>query len=90
VKAPEKRPARRRRVKKPVPPAQGAAYASIEGIAGLLGVGRTRVRELRADPTFPSGRTFGGGGTLRFEVAGVLEWAARQPHARFSSIGGRR
>jgi hypothetical protein len=50
-------------------------------------VKRRKVGELRCDPAFPSGRLFGGGGTLRFKVADVLAWAERQPEAKFSTLG---
>lgn len=73
---------------RPAPPPPGAAYASILGIAGLLGISRRRLDELRVeDPTFPMGRLFGGGGTLRFPVADVLAWADAQQPAKFSTIG---
>ena len=65
----------------------GPVWTSLAGVAHLLGVKRRKVGELRRDPAFPSGRLFGGGGTLRFKVADVLAWADRQPEAKFSTLG---
>lgn len=76
---------------KPAPPPPGAAFVTLEQAAGLLGVSRRRLGELRAeDPTFPNGRQLGGPGTLRLKVEELLKWADAQPRARFSSIGGPR
>ncbi len=65
----------------------GPVWTSLAGVAHLLGVKRRKVGELRRDPAFPTGRLFGGGGTLRFKVADVLAWADRQPEAKFSTLG---
>jgi len=65
----------------------GPVWTSLAGVAHLLGVKRRKVGELRRDPAFPSGRLFGGGGTLRFKVAEVLAWADHQPEAKFSTLG---
>jgi predicted DNA-binding transcriptional regulator AlpA len=68
------------------PSSPGPVWTSLAGVAHLLGVKRRKVGELRSDPAFPSGRLFGGGGTLRFKVADVLAWADRQPEAKFSTL----
>lgn len=66
------------------------AFVTIGGACMLLGVSRRRFAELRTEPDFPSGRTFGGRAALRFSVQWILEWAEQQPEARFSTRGGSR
>jgi hypothetical protein len=68
-----------------------AAYASIPGLCALLGISERKLGEIRqTDESFPDGRLFGGGGTLRFYIPAVLDWAESQPPARWSTIGSAR
>jgi hypothetical protein len=74
----------------PSPPPPGAIYVTAAQAAGALGVTVRHFRSLRRVPAFPAGRLIGGGGTLRWRLADLLQWADRQPEARFTTVGGRR